>query len=50
MSGQLKTTCVDRAKMCNFYNGRAFEGAIKNVPVTDNDDDIIMAVMAAGLV
>jgi len=30
--------CVNRKKMCNFYNGNAFEGCIRNVPVVQDQE------------
>jgi hypothetical protein len=41
--------CVDRKKMCNFYNGKAFEGCFRNVPVVQEQQGtaVVLAVVHA---
>ena len=41
--------CVNRKKMCNFYNGNAFEGCIRNVPIVQEQEEaaVVLAVVHA---
>jgi len=39
--------CVDRKKMCKFYNGKAFEGCIRGVPVVQEHEEEVAVVVAS---